>query len=215
MAKGFRRRGRGAAERFVAVLDEAERGVVVGLLEQVRDLLDDAYVDEGGSPVEAPGETGDTAFDAIVSGLGGMGQGVSLAPEDHVDLSASEDPALARLFPAAHRDDDEVAAQFRAMTQDGLRERKLANLRTAVAALRGATDRHVRLARPDATALMVALTDVRLVLAERIGVHTEEDSERLREIAANADPDEPIVYASAVYDFLSWLQEGLAEALLP
>jgi hypothetical protein len=62
---------------------------------------------------------------------------------------------------------------------------------------------------------MVALTDVRLVLAERIGVHTEEDSDRLREVAAYADPDEPIVYASAVYDFLSWLQEGLAEALLP
>jgi hypothetical protein len=215
VARAFRRRGRGADERFVAVLDEAERGVVVGLLEQVRDLLDDAYEEADGSAAAAPGETGDPAFDAIVSGLGGMGQGVSLAAEDQVDLSASPDPALARLFPPAHRDDDEVAAQFRAMTQDGLRDRKLANLRTAIAAIGGASDKHVRLGRPDATALMVALTDVRLVLAERIGVHTEEDTERLREIAANADPDEPIVYASAVYDFLSWLQEGLAEALLP
>ncbi len=161
-----------------------------------------------------PGATGDAEFDRIVSGLGGMGQGVSLAAEDQVDLSASEDPALARLFPSAHRDDDEVAAQFRAMTQDGLRGRKLANLRTAIAALTSATDKHVRLARPEATALMVALTDVRLVLAERVGVHTEEDADRLRELGATADPDDPIVYASAVYDFLSWLQEGLAEALL-
>lgn len=214
MAKGFRRKGRGADERFVAVLDDAERGVVIGLLEQVRDLLDDAYDGEDES-VPAPGSTGDAEFDRIVSGLGGVGQGVSVAAEDQVDLSDSDDPALARLFPPAHRDDDEVAAEFRAMSQDGLRDRKLANLRTAITALRSADDKRVRLGRPDATALMVALTDVRLVLAERIGVKTEDDADRLRSVAANADPDDPIAYASAVYDFLSWIQEGLAEALLP
>ncbi len=215
MAKGFRRKGRGSGEHFDATLDEAERGVVVGLLEQVRDLLDDAY-EEGADPAtRAPGATGDAAFDAIVSGLGGIGQGVSVAAEDQVDLSASEDPALARLFPPAHRDDDEAAAQFRALTQDGLRDRKLANLRTAISALRSVPDKHVRLTRPDATALMVALTDVRLVLAERIGIHTEDDSDRLRRLAGEADPDDPVAYASAVYDFLSWLQEGLADALLP
>jgi hypothetical protein len=190
VAKGFRRKGRGAHEQFTAVLDDAERGVVAGLMEQVRDLLDDAY-DGDTESVPAPGTTGDAEFDRIVSGLGGVGQGVSLAAEDQVDLSASDDPALARLFPPAHRDDDEVAAQFRAMTQDGIRDRKLANLRTAVDCLRAATGRHLRLARPEATAFMVALTDVRLVLAERIGIHTEEDSERIRELAANADVDDP------------------------
>lgn len=212
MAKGFRRKGKGAGARFVAVLDAAERAVVVGLLEQTRDLLE--ATDAGGDAPTAPPATGDDDFDAIVSGLGGIGQGVSVAAEDQVDLGSSEDPAVARLFPTANREDPEAAARFRATTQAGLRARKLANLTTAIGALAG-HDRHVRLARPEATALMVALTDVRLVLAERIGIRTEDDGERLREVAEAADLDDPVAYASAVYDVLSWLQEGLAEALLP
>lgn len=214
MAKGFKRKGRGATATFVATLDDAERGVIVGLLEQTRDLIDESYADRDGAPPEPHPGTGDADFDAIVSGLGGMGQGVSVAAEDQTDLGVSDDPAIARLFPTANRVDEEAAAQFRAMTQDGLRQRKLANLRTAITALSG-EDKRVRLGRPEATALMVALTDVRLVLAERIGITTEDDSERLRELAASADPDDPVAYASAIYDFLSWVQEGLAEALLP
>ena len=41
------------------------------------------------------------------------------------------DPALARLLPSAHRDDDEVAAEFRRYTEQGLRARKRAGLELA------------------------------------------------------------------------------------
>ncbi len=61
--------------------------------------------------------------------------------------------------------------------------------------------------------LLVALTDVRLVLGERMGLRTEEDMEVL-EAAATEDDDGPLAYALAVYDFLTWLQETLATAML-
>ena len=38
---------------------------------------------------------------------------------------APEDPALLRLLPDAHRDDAEVAAEFRRFTERGLRESKV------------------------------------------------------------------------------------------
>ena len=72
MARGFRRRGKGADLRYAAKLDEVERGVVIGLMEQVIELLD--------APA-APTEAADP-FDQIVAGMGGLGIGVSVLPED-------------------------------------------------------------------------------------------------------------------------------------
>ena len=68
MAKAFKRKGGEYAGR----LDEAERALVVGLMEQVLQLVD---------PEGATRDTGDV-FDDIVAGIGGVGMGVSLSPED-------------------------------------------------------------------------------------------------------------------------------------
>ena len=68
--------------------------------------------------------------------------------------------------------------------------------------------------RPQAEALLVALTDTRLLLGERLGLQTEEDTERLAREAAVADLDDPLVYAVSVYDFLTWLQDSLTGALM-
>ncbi len=43
-------------------------------------------------------------------------------------LEGPRDPALERLLPPAHREDEAVAAEFRRLTEQGLRERKTANL---------------------------------------------------------------------------------------
>lgn len=207
MARGFRRRGSGATVRYTAQLDPLERATVAGLMEQVHDLLDPTPVPDAGDG------GGDDAFASIVAGLG---MGVTVAAEDQVDLDASaaqRDPALDRLLPTANREDDEAAAEFRRLTETGLRQRKAAGLSTAAAALRRDGDK-VRLGEGEAMAFLVALTDVRLVLGERMGLRTDDDVDELEAAAQDLDPDDPLAYALAVYDFLTWLQETLASAML-
>ena len=211
MARGFKRRD----GRYVAKLDAVERGLVVGLMEQVLELVEPERAEQAG-------DNGDE-FDQIVAGLGGIGMGVSLsaadqAPELSGDVPAPRDPALDRIFPTANREDEQLAAEFRRLTEDGLRARKSANLATAIAALAppagdSSQDQRVRLEEPQAVALLVALTDVRLVLGERLGLRQDEDMELLEEEVSGLQEDDPAVYALAVYDFLTWLQETLAHAL--
>lgn len=206
MARGFRRRGSGSSVRYAAQLDPMERATVAGLMDQVHDLLDPVPVPQGAA------RQGGDDFSSIVAGLG---MGVTVAAEDQADLDASaaeRDPALDRLLPTANREDDEAAAEFRRLTEPGLRRRKAAGLALAAATLRG--EDKLRLDEDEARAFLIALTDVRLVLGERMGLRTDEDVEVLEAAAAELDDDDPLGYALAVYDFLTWLQETLASAML-
>ena len=212
MARGFKRRD----GRYVAKLDAVERGLVVGLMEQVLELIEPEQP-PGGVPDDANG--GDE-FDQIVAGLGGIGMGVSLsaadqAPELTGSVPRDRDPALERIFPTANREDDQIAAEFRRLTEEGLRTRKSANLTTAIRALSGIEDQKISLEQPQALALLIALTDVRLVLGERLGLQRDDDFDLLEEQVSGLPSDDPAVYALAVYDFLTWLQETLAHALTP
>ena len=196
MARAFLRE----ADRYVAVLDEGERFMVSGLMHQTRIVL---------SPEVEP--TGDAFADLVAS------MGVSLATEDQdppAGPGEERDPALDRLLPDAHRADGEVAAEFRRLTEEGLRQRKSGNLDLALACLAEAEDDRVELAADQAPPFLMALTDVRLLLAERMGMRTEEDSERLHAALEVIDDDDPLGYAMAWYDFLTWLQETLAHALM-
>ncbi len=216
MARGFKRRN----GRYLAKLDAVERGLVVGLMEQVLELVEPEQQSEGAA--DGGDGTGgeDSEFDQIVAGLGGIGMGVSLSAADQVpELTGSvpreRDPALERIFPTANRQDDQIAAEFRRLTEDGLRTRKSANLTTAIQALAGIEDQKVSLEQPQALALLIALTDVRLVLGERLGLQRDDDFDLLEEQVSGLPSDDPAVYALAVYDFLTWLQETLAHALTP
>ena len=198
MAHGFRRQGKGAAERFTAKLDPSERDLLVSLLSQTHDLLDPPDV-SGGPDVDAF-----TALTAPLAGLPGFAAPRAMTPEPAVE--DDRDPALARLLPSAHRTDEAAAAEFRRLTEAGLRRRKADTIETAITGLRrnpGGID----LDRPTAIAVLTALTDVRLVLGERMGLQDDVDVERVEERASQL-PD------VAVYDFLTWLQETLAHALL-
>ncbi|MCU1538004.1 MAG: hypothetical protein JWP82_2355 [Humibacillus sp.] len=186
---------------FVAVLDEGERRVLSGLLQQTRELLSPA--------VESTGD----AFDDLVASMG-----VSLSEQPDGTAGSADpghrDPALDRLLPSAHRGDDAVAAEFRRLTEEGLRQRKSANLDVAVARVEAATDDRVVLDATTAPAFLIALTDVRLLLGERMGMRTEEDAEALHAAMETIDDDDPLGYAMAWYDFLTWLQETLTHALM-
>ncbi|MDC5698639.1 DUF2017 domain-containing protein [Intrasporangium calvum] len=197
--------------RYVAVLDETERFMVHGLMEQTRAVL---------SPeVES---TGDAFADLVAS------MGVSVATQDQTpdrtDGAAGDDedgwdderdPALDRLLPDAHRGDGDVAAEFRRLTEEGLRQRKSGNLDLAMSRLAEVSDDdRVVLEAAQAPAFLMALTDVRLLLAERMGMRTEEDAERLHAAMEVIGDDDPLGYAMAWYDFLTWLQETLTQALM-
>jgi len=198
VARGFKRKG----QRFVAAFDEMERGVVAGLMEQTRELV---------APPERE-RTGD-AFEDLVAGLG-----VSVAADDQVagpnEVGGARDPALERLLPTAHKGDDEVASEFRRLTENDLRDRKATTLTTAIDALRAADGDRLELTRDQAHAMVIALTDTRLVLGERLGLRTDEDALELDERVSSLDADDPAAYAASFYDFLTWMQESLTTALM-
>lgn len=185
MAHRFTRTRHGT---ITATLDEAERVLLRRLFRDVAGLLDDVRPahEQSSDPLEA---------------LVGITEGASLP----------DDPALARLLPDASRDDDEMAAEFRRLTERGLRERKHDALSTAAATL----DRPGGLVLDDAEAgaWLTAINDVRLVLAERMGLRTEDDAELIAARAAQLPDDDPAGWLASVYDFLTWLQESLVHAL--
>lgn len=193
MATAFKRKG----SRVVARLDENERAIVRELLDQTRELL---------TP------TGGLSGDPVEDLFAGIGQGPD--PEE----LAHRDPALARLLPDGHRGDQEVAAEFRALTEHSLRQRKVATLTTAIEALAQPVTRDkLELDLGQAQALLVGLADVRLALGERLQLRTDEDSEHLQEYLATAAddaPEDPRLVIGLYYDFLTWMQESLAGVLL-
>ncbi len=106
-------------------------------------------------------------------------------------VAPPEDPAVRRLLPDASRDDEAVAAEFRRLTDAGLRSTKIERLRDVWTALTGPQepvpgagiddDDDFAVPRDRAQALAAGLTDVRLVLADRLGLETEDDADRLYE----------------------------------
>ena len=198
MARAFLREG----DDYVALLDTTERTVLYGLMQQTRTLL---------SPEIEP--TGDT-FDDLVATMGLSLSATDSAAQPDSSALTDRDPALDRLLPTAHRGDDQVAAEFRRLTEEGLRQRKSGNLDVALDRLSDATGDRVVLGPQQAPAFLMALTDVRLLLGERMGMRTEEDAEALHAAMEVIDDDDPLGYAMAWYDFLTWLQETLTHALM-
>ena len=100
------------------------------------------------------------------------------------------------------------------LTETGLRQRKVATLDAAVLALESARGRSkVTLDIEQARALTVALTDVRLVLGARLGLERDEDHDALVARAQEGQLDPTTEHGVHLYDFLTWLQETLAESL--
>jgi hypothetical protein len=190
MGLPFKRRRRSG--RIEVRLPGDERAVLVRLLSDVSTLLDDSSEE-------------DAAARDPLADLVGMDLGKP--------ATVPSDPAVARLLPDASTDDADVAEEFRRLTEFGLRMRKRSNLAIAVDALQRPED-PVTLAPEEANALLKGLTDVRLVLAERMGLRTDEDAAALHEaVRAAGDSDEPWVIHAALYDVLTWWQEALVDAL--
>lgn len=126
------------------------------------------------------------------------------------DVAEPTDPALRRLLPTASSD-PEQAAEFRRLTDRSLRERRIAALRASSLALESDP---VVLTTEQAQDVARALNDVRLVLASRLGIDSPQDAERVAELTDFGTAQTVEQYMGVVYNFVSWLQETLMEALL-
>ena len=204
--RGFRRR-RGM---YVARLDDDERGVIAALVADVAELLGAGRIDEVPLAATVPGDGSPR---------------LSLEP-----VVPPIDPAVRRLLPDASRDDPEVSAEFRRLTEGDIRAGKVARLGRLWTALTTPADGQradaFAITPDDAKDVAAALTDLRLVLAERLQIRTDGQAERLYDTlltSPTADLDDvasddldPATrrYLVAVYGALSWLQESLVEALL-
>ncbi|MGH3098641.1 MAG: DUF2017 domain-containing protein [Streptosporangiales bacterium] len=166
-------------------LDADEAAVLHGLFGQLVELLGGGAEDHSGS---------DDPFRSLLAGM---------EPRERPD-----DPALARLLPDAYADDAEATNDFRRYTEGDLRQGKVDAATTAQRSL--GNGGRVDLSEEQARAWLRALNDVRLTLGTRLEV--TEDHERVFGALDDDDPRKALWY---VYDWLSFLQQTLVEALMP
>lgn len=191
MARAFKSTPRG----FTARLDGTERDLLRGLFEDVARVLE-------------PGHDGGTGA-GEVDPLWAM---VGMDPRTHAaDFAAPTDAAERRLLPDAVHDDPEASLEYRRLTETGLREAKTGNLKAAALAMEAGT---LVLDTAAAHQFAQALNDVRLVLAERLDLREESDAERIASMTDARNVEDVDQYLALVYNFVTWLQETLMQALL-
>ena len=128
-----------------------------------------------------------------------------------MDVKEPSDRALRRLLPNVVKDDDAASLEFRQLTERSLRESKISALRAA--ALELDKDELV-LTAADARHWSTALNDVRLVLAERLDIRDEADADHVHQMQDWSQAEDVESYLALVYNFTTWLQESLVQAML-
>jgi len=211
---------RAEARGYVAELEPSERIVLAQLAGDVAQMLQE------GAPAPSPGGSGAHGErpDDAWSPPGWTGA-VPAVAEDDGPVTAPLDPAVRRLLPDAS-DDVEVASEFRRLTQEDLASGKVARLvllgRMLVDSEPAAAAPFV-VGREEAEEVAGALTDVRLVLAERLDLRSDEQVEGLYdELDAEAE-DGPVDadeggaarrFLVSVFLLTGLLQESLVHGML-
>lgn len=182
-------------------LDTSDRAILVDLLGQLDELLDDG-LESSEDPLAALVGLREVDFDSELSLQTSDAEPAPLTPDD---------PALARLLPDGNRDDPEASAEYRRLTEYGLRARKRSSARLAAEAL--GRDEPILLASEEAVALLKSLTDVRLVLGERLELRTDEDAELLHDLLSAGAGEPSWLAAAGIYEVLTAWQEYLVAAV--
>lgn len=135
-------------------------------------------------------------------------------------LMPPDDPVLRRLLPDAYRDDPDDAAEFRRYTEQSLSAAKVSNAELMIGSLvdgglsfeesdlEPTKQIEVELDAETVQAWLRSLTDIRLSLAVRLGIETDEDL-----MLVGASEDEAIAAMSEIYDWLGYVQESLVTSL--
>ena len=127
-----------------------------------------------------------------------------------------DDPALQRLLPDAHRDDPEVAAEFRRFTERSLREGKVDDAIVVLRSLGADSGEQLvetgdpvefELDRDGVRSWMRCLTDLRLTLASRLGVTADDE-----DFWASLPEDDERIPVYEIYGWLGYLLESLLDS---
>ncbi|HZK04535.1 MAG TPA: DUF2017 family protein [Actinomycetaceae bacterium] len=199
---------------FISRVNDEEQTILVRLFTDVGALISEQGDDD---PLPVPTEPSEE--DPIAH--------LDFEPSDFDDPCAESeeylalDPALARVFPPMSLSDPDLAGEMRSLTLGDLRNNKLQNLRKVVLGLESATN-HVMILENEVDRWLAALTDVRVVLASRLGIDDESDAERVQELAhvavtdstpAATDDAELELALASLYAGLTWWQESLLSAM--
>ncbi len=142
----------------------------------------------------------------------------ALQAELEADPLDRDDPAVARLFPAAYREDDAADAEFRALTEAAMRRAKACEAQVVLDALAaadlpaGSGDEGsgvVTVPDADVDAWLRTLNALRLTLGARLGIETAE----IAAVVDELDDDHPAYPVVQMYHWLGYVQTALLEAL--
>jgi hypothetical protein len=211
-----------AGTTFVAALSTPERLVLAQVTGDVVELLGgEDLVEVGPEQDETPDQTAgedEAAEDGAAQGTDQQGVTQPAAEQSESEaeseaqlrqllagidadadvVAAPADPAVRRLLPDAS-DDPEVAHEFRRLTDEDLRQRKVDRLLLFAELLLEASpssDEDEQLpmvvARDDGPEVAAALGDVRQVIGSRLGLRTDADTDALyRSVSATWEDDVP------------------------
>ncbi|MFC7405118.1 DUF2017 domain-containing protein [Georgenia alba] len=182
-------------------LETVERRIIARLVADTAELL--------GTRIEGRDARGADVEDVLAA--------LDFEPSDGAPGTPT-DAALARLLPPMSEDED-LAGELRSLTEDSLRAGKVERLETVWRALTAPGEAVVVAAGTEGRWL-AALTDVRLVLAARLGIEDESDAEAVYRRAerpaseqqgGRADDVEEAM--ATMYAALTWWQESLLQAM--
>ena len=220
--RAFRR----VPEGLVCGLDDWERELLARLALEVRALLQaDAPPTQGAGQPEAslsprpesvrPGESerDREVLEALDFDLD--------APTNRVHVgSPNADPVIAVLLPQAS-EDPMTAMEVSRLTRARLRSDKADRLERLAAELRAPSgpEDTVLVAPGQESDWLGATNDIRLVLAQRLGIESAQDAEHVHSVAFQEAPEEETSREqwyrgpALVYDMITWWQESLISAL--
>ncbi len=199
MSSAFRRSRSGAV---TVRLEPVDAAVLAHLVEQVVMLLGDGEL-AGAEPAGA--EPAGGVPDPLLAALGpGFGQ-------SSTSVRPPTDEVLARLLPDGYRDDPEAAAEFRRFTEHDLRSRKIAAAKTVLETIASAEQGggKIILNSSQANDWLGLLNDLRLAVGIRLDV-----SEDYHDVVAGLADDDPRLPMYEVYEWLTFMQDSLVDALM-
>ena len=220
--RAFRR----VPEGLACGLDDWERELLARLALEVRALLHaDAPSTEGAGESETsspsrpdPVRPGESERDREV--LEALDLDLD-PPTNHVHTGRpNADPVIAALLPQAS-EDPLTAMEVSSLTRARLRGDKVDRLERLAAELwapSGPEDT-VLVAPGQESDWLGAANDIRLVLAQRLGIESAQDAERVHAAAFQEAPEEETSReqwyrgTALVYDMVTWWQESLVSAL--
>lgn len=220
--RAFRR----VPEGLACGLDDWERELIARLALEVRGLLqadapsaEDAGESETFSPSRPdPVRPGESERDREV--LEALDFDLD-APINHVHAGRpNADPVIAVLLPQAS-EDPLTSMEVSSLTRARLRGDKVDRLVRLAAELRAPSGpgETVLVASGQESDWLGAINDIRLVLAQRLGIESAQDAEHVHAVAFQEAPEEETDReqwyrgTALVYDMVTWWQESLVSAL--